>query len=224
MSRLAQRQAQEAPSSSSFTDQQTEQQEAQSSLSQLQHQERQQHPTRGSPSSSYLVNQHVSTSSSSLNSRLMSLSTFQPPLPGYLYLFRFLIWRRRKQSSSFPPPISGKWRGGFSREEDQGEEGASAGQKPRSSHRPVWAQVQFNKLNLFDSLLLSDVLIQKSEGYILEAPKAEKEDFAGPSMDTIFKGLAEAKQKEENFKKRQVNFDSFIQAVIWMEDATMVNR
>ena len=41
-------------------------------------------------------------------------------------------------------------------------------------------------------------------------------------MDTIFKGLAEAKQKEENFKKRQVGFDSFIQAVIWMEDATMV--
>ena len=76
--------------------------------------------------------------------------------------------------------------------------------------------------NFFDTLLLSDVLIQKSEGYILEAPKAAKEDFAGPRMDTIFKGLAEAKQKEENFKKRQVGFDSFIQAVIWMEDATMV--
>ena len=62
-------------------------------------------------------------------------------------------------------------------------------------------------LTLFDTLLLSDVLIQKSEGYILEAPKAEREDLgAGPSMDTIFKGLAEAKQKEENFKKRQVGF------------------
>ena len=53
-------------------------------------------------------------------------------------------------------------------------------------------------------------MIQKSEGYILEAPKAEKEDgkeeFSGPSMENIFKGLAEAKQKEENFKKRQVGF------------------
>ena len=44
----------------------------------------------------------------------------------------------------------------------------------------------------------------------MEAPKAEKDDgkegFEGPSMETIFKGLAEAKQKEENFKKRQVGF------------------
>ena len=29
-------------------------------------------------------------------------------------------------------------------------------------------------------------------------------------MDTIFKGLAEAKRKEENFKKRQVGLDTFI--------------
>ena len=77
-------------------------------------------------------------------------------------------------------------------------------------------------MTLFDTLLLSDVLIQKSEGYILEAPKAEREDLgAGPSMDTIFKGLAEAKQKEENFKKQQVGFDNFIQVALWMEDATI---
>ena len=76
------------------------------------------------------------------------------------------------------------------------------------------------------------MLIKKSEGYILEARKTEKEDgdgmiqgqsvdylakgvfllvhqttfksFKGPSMASIFKGLAKAKQKEENFKKRQV--------------------
>ena len=62
----------------------------------------------------------------------------------------------------------------------------------------------------FHAFIPSDVLIQKSEGYILEAPKVEKEagkeEFAGPSMDNIIKGLAEAKQKEENFKKRQVGF------------------
>ena len=76
------------------------------------------------------------------------------------------------------------------------------------------------------------MLLQKSEGFILEARKTEKEDgrgkiqgqrigrvtigvlmlihqtsfksFQGPSMASIFKGLAKAKQKEENFKKRQV--------------------
>ena len=65
-----------------------------------------------------------------------------------------------------------------------------------------------NIWNLYNTFLPSDVLIQKCEGYILEAPKAEKDDgkeeFEGPSMENIFKGLAEAKQKEENFKKRQV--------------------
>ena len=43
------------------------------------------------------------------------------------------------------------------------------------------------KLLEFDTFIPSDILIQKTEGYILEAPKVEREDgkeeFAGPSMD-----------------------------------------
>ena len=70
--------------------------------------------------------------------------------------------------------------------------------------------IRMRKNTTFDAFFPSDVLIQKSEGYVLDAPKVEKEngkeEFAGPSMENIFKGLAEAKQKEENFKKRQVGF------------------
>ena len=80
MSRLAQRQAQQqSSSSSSFSIQQQEAQDLQSlsSLSQQQQQQQQvqqvqqvkQHPA------------HEPTSLSPLNSRLMSLSNFQPPLP-----------------------------------------------------------------------------------------------------------------------------------------------
>ena len=46
-----------------------------------------------------------------------------------------------------------------------------------------------------------------------------KEQFAGPSMDNIIKSLAEAKQKEENFKKRQVGFvDRAIRIRVWIDD------
>ena len=95
-------------------------------------------------------------------------------------------------------------------------------------------QILVPGIALFRTSYCSEVLIQKSEGYILEARKTEKEDghgmiqgprkkhitigvfllihqttfksFKGPSMASIFKGLAKAKQKEENFKKRQVRF------------------
>ena len=56
-------------------------------------------------------------------------------------------------------------------------------------------------------IIFSDVLIQKSDGYILEAQPAESRKYkmeCSARMENIFKGLAEAKQKEENFKKRQV--------------------
>merc|ERR1719412_3431208 len=72
----------------------------------------------------------------------------------------------------------------------------------RASPLPEIAN-QIVHINQFE---LSEVLIQRSEGYILEARKTEKEDgrgkIQGQSMASIFKGLAEAKQKEENFKKR----------------------
>ena len=93
-------------------------------------------------------------------------------------------------------------------------------------------QILVSGITLFCIFLCSEVLIQKSEGFILEARKTEKEDghgmiqgqrkdyltigmfslihqttfksSKGTSMASIFKGLTEAKQKEENFKKRQV--------------------
>jgi len=104
----------------------------------------------------------------------MSLSTFQAPLPGSSH-----------RRSPLPSP--------------EREEGGCRGKKTkeRKTRGPANQKVHIDRFER------SDVLIQKSEGYILEAPKAAKEDFAGPRMDTIFKGLAEAKQKEENFKKRQ---------------------
>ena len=56
-----------------------------------------------------------------------------------------------------------------------------------------------------DRFVKSEVLVQKTEHFILEAPKIEKmetEEEKKPMMD-ILKGLQEAKIKAENFKKRQ---------------------
>ena len=72
-------------------------------------------------------------------------------------------------------------------------------------------------------IIFSDVLIQKSDGYILEAQPAESRKYkmeCSARMENIFKGLAEAKQKEENFKKRQVGWfwKFYWDGVMAMED------
>ena len=88
MSRLAQRQAQQSSSSSSFSPQQEAQDlQSSSSLSQQQFQQQQQHQQQQQQQQVQQVQQvkqhpaHEPTSLSPLNSRLMSLSNFQPPLP-----------------------------------------------------------------------------------------------------------------------------------------------
>ena len=47
--------------------------------------------------------------------------------------------------------------------------------------------------------------MQETEGFVIEAPEKmeEEEEEARVKMKDIFKGLKDAKQKEESFKKRQ---------------------
>ena len=100
MRRLAQRQTQETSSSTAFTEQQQNASihPSSSSAHQQQHQQQQVH------------HQHhpapESCNSNSLKSRLMSLSTFQPPLPGNLSLFPALTTTQvRVISTSITPEL-----------------------------------------------------------------------------------------------------------------------
>ena len=95
MRRLAQRQTQETSSSTSFTEQQ--QNASIHPSSSTAHQQQVHHQNHPAPES---------CNSNSLNSRLMSLSTFQPPLPGNLSLLPTLTTTQvRVISTSITPEL-----------------------------------------------------------------------------------------------------------------------
>merc|ERR1712129_94625 len=85
--------------------------------------------------------------------------------------------------------------------ERRGPKKKNKGRKKRGERplTPPGGQVHIEKF------IRSDVLMQETEGFVIEAPEKmeEEEEEARVKMKDIFKGLKEAKQKEESFKKRQ---------------------